>query len=83
MVLRMKNSELYITEDHVDFLKKTVDETDFYKYLKQKALVNRPARQVLNSWMRKYPVLQEVYKFLGPCVPIDETSEENKNQDDT
>ena len=53
LILRRGQSILMITPEHVQTLQTMQDQADFTDYLTTKALVNREARRVYQSWTRK------------------------------
>ncbi|MBP6217067.1 MAG: hypothetical protein KA436_00610 [Oligoflexales bacterium] len=53
VVLRLKQAELVILPQHVDALKQMKQKPAFAEYFTQQALVNRPARKLFQSWLKK------------------------------
>ncbi len=53
LVLRARGSELLILAQHVTELKQRKTPRDFSMYFTGEALVNRPARKLFESWLRK------------------------------
>ena len=65
MALRARSSELLIIPLHVEKLQTLKDIKEFATYFRDKALVNRPARKLFSSWLRKEPGLwQRVFKTI-------------------
>lgn len=65
MVLRARGSDLLIIPAHVERLHALKDIREFAQYFLNKALVNRPARKLFSSWLRKEPGLwQRVFKTI-------------------
>ncbi|MBI2603354.1 MAG: hypothetical protein HYW48_09895 [Deltaproteobacteria bacterium] len=65
MVLQARSSELLIIPTHVEKLQTLKDIKEFAEYFLSKALVNRPARKLFSSWLRKEPGLWErVFKRI-------------------
>jgi hypothetical protein len=53
VVLRARGSELIILPSYVHVLQKTIEPKEFAKYFLGEALVNRPARKLFDSWLKK------------------------------
>jgi hypothetical protein len=53
IVLRSYNSELLILPEHVEKLNKLKKPKEFSEYFLQSALLNRSARKLFSSWLRK------------------------------
>ena len=81
VVIRVKNSELYILPDHVANLKKLKDPQEFIAYFMSQALINRPARQLFKVCLRKDANLwSRIYKAVKN-VKMEESSEDSQKQD--
>lgn len=53
MVLRGRNSELVILSQHINQLKTLKESKNFSDYFLQQALMNRAARKLFLSWLKK------------------------------
>jgi hypothetical protein len=53
LVLRARGSELIILPNFVHTLQNTQEPKEFAKFFLGEALVNRPARKLFDSWLRK------------------------------
>lgn len=53
LVLRARGSELIILPNFVHTLQNTGEPKEFAKFFLSEALVNRPARKLFDSWLRK------------------------------
>lgn len=53
VLLRARGSELIILPNHVHALQNAKEPKEFAKYFLSEALVNRPARKLFDSWLRK------------------------------
>lgn len=53
VLLRARGSELIILPNHVHALQNAKEPKEFAKYFLNEALVNRPARKLFDSWLRK------------------------------
>lgn len=53
VVLRARNSELFILPQHVAELQKMLEPKKFSSYFMQEALCNRTARKLFEAWLRK------------------------------
>ena len=63
IILKAQNSELLVLKEHVDALKQLNDHQKFCDYFLYTALLNRSARKLFESWLRKNPTLWErIYK---------------------
>jgi hypothetical protein len=58
IILRLRNSELVILPEHVKSLNEIEDIKKFDFYFNNKALINRPARKLFLSWVRKDTTLK-------------------------
>ena len=65
LVLRARGSELLILSQHITELKQRKSPRDFSMYFTAEALVNRPARKLFESWLRKDGTLwQRLFKSI-------------------
>ena len=65
LILRARGSELLILTNHVLALKGLKSAGDFSKYFLEQALVNRPARKLFGSWLRKDATLwSSIFKAI-------------------
>ena len=53
LLLRSGHAELLVTPEHLENLSATEDKRAFARYFLEQALVNRPARKLFKSWLRK------------------------------
>ena len=53
LVLRSRNSELLILPNHIKNLQNLKNSKEFSEYFLQKSLVNRAARKLFVSWLKK------------------------------
>lgn len=53
VILRARNSELLILQQHVKALHSLKQPREFSQYFMQEALLNRPARKLFEAWLRK------------------------------
>ena len=53
LFLRARNAELVILPEHFSALRGLDKPQEFANYFRNKALVNRPARKLFDSWLRK------------------------------
>lgn len=71
LVLRARGSELLILAQHVTELKQRKSPRDFSIYFTDDALVNRPARKLFQSWLRKDDTLwQRLFKMVHEMEQI-------------
>ena len=82
VVLRARQSELLILPVHVRALKELKGPKEFSNYFMTEALINRPARKLFESWLRKdqgvWPRLFDV--IHNKVVISTETSEKAQAQ---
>lgn len=65
VVLRARNSELFILPQHVAELQKMLEPKKFSSYFMQEALCNRTARKLFEAWLRKdTSVWQRLFKLI-------------------
>lgn len=63
--LQSGSSELLITPEHIVELHKRHDKKEFAGYFLRQALLNRPARKLFQSWLRKDAQLwQKLYALI-------------------
>lgn len=53
VVIRARGSELIILPTYVHVLQNTAEPKEFANYFLTEALVNRPARKLFDSWLKK------------------------------
>lgn len=65
LVLRAGPSELHIVAEHVEKLQQLTAKNEFATYFREQALLNRPARKLFASWLRKERGLwQRIYQIV-------------------
>lgn len=73
LILRSRVSELLILPQHIAQLKTNTDPKAFSKYFMDSALVNRPARKLFESWLRKdQAIWARLYKTISQMTVSEE-----------
>ena len=83
VILQNGHTELLILDQYVSELKKLEEKKDFAEYFRSTALVNRNARRLFDSWIRKEPKLwSRLFEYVHHSVemPSSETNEEQATQ---
>ena len=77
LVLRGRNSELLILPQHIKQLKTLKESKGFSDYFVQHSLMNRAARKLFMSWLKKdQTVWPRLYKMVHHHAQTKETNSE-------
>ena len=83
VIMRARNSELLILQQHVTELREKRDPKEFSKYFLDTALVNRPARKLFQAWARKdQSVWPRLFRAIQESEPHEE-GEAAKSEDES
>ena len=81
VVLRARSSELLILPQHVKELKNIQEPKKFSTYFNSTALINRPARKLFESWLRKDKTIwPRLYKVIHEEIKAEDFASDNKDE---